>query len=180
MKTLSSQFSKQQGAIRTCQLKRVAGAAMVLCAMVAALPAVAARPDGSREYARGRILVETRAGLSNADLDKALKAYGGKGRKLGQSRLHIVTLPAHVSEVDAVAKLSGRPEFKFVELDLKLSSTMAINDPYAGSAWHLNKVGAPLAWDASMGAGVTIAILDSGADLSHPDLVNNQIGRAHV
>lgn len=167
--------AKQNGAVYACQFKRVAGAAMVLCAMVAALPAMAARPDGSVEYARGRILVETRAGLSNADLDKALKAYGGKGRKLGQSRLHVVTLPAHVSEIDAVAKLSARPEFKFVELDRQWSSTMAINDPYAGSAWHLNKVGAPRAWDASMGAGVTIAILDSGADLSHPDLVNNLV-----
>lgn len=39
------------------------------------------------EFARGRILIEARAGLPDAELDKLVKAHGGKKRKLGQSRL---------------------------------------------------------------------------------------------
>ncbi len=149
----------------------------ILCSMIAAAtlsaaPAFAGNGNEG-EYARGRVLVELQPGVSDLAMEKALKPHGAKGRRLGQSLLHVVHLPANMSETAMVAKLSQRPEFKFVELDRKVQSTMAINDPYAGSAWHLNKVGTPAAWDATTGAGVTIAILDSGVDIAHADLKNN-------
>jgi subtilisin family serine protease len=129
--------------------------------------ALAAQDGG---YARGRILVEARPGLSDADLDRILKEHGGKKHKIGQSRLHIVELPPNVSEQAVVAKLSHRPELKFAELDRIVPAAMAVNDPYAGSEWHLSKIGAQTAWDTTMGRGVTIAVLDSGVNVNHPDL----------
>ena len=55
-----------------------------------------AAPKG--EFARGRIIVETRAGVSASELDKAVKAHGGKSsEKLGQSNLHVVMLPPGLS-----------------------------------------------------------------------------------
>lgn len=136
--------------------------------MSGATLALAAPPD---EYARGRILVEARPGLDNADLDKILKAHGGnKRRKIGQSNIHIVELPPGLSEKDAVAKLARHPAFKYAQLDRKVSPALAVNDPYIGSAWHINKVGAPAAWDSTMGTGITIAILDTGVNVAHPDL----------
>lgn len=122
------------------------------------------------EFARGRILIEARAGLSDADLDALLKAHGGKRRKLGQSRMHVVDLPPGLSEEDVVAKLSRRPEIKFAELDRKFDVAMAVNDPYVGSEWHLARIGAPSAWDTAQGAGITIAVLDTGVNVAHPDL----------
>jgi subtilisin family serine protease len=44
------------------------------------------------------------------------------------------------------------------------------NDPYYSTAWHLPKIGAPTAWDYAQGNPVTIAILDTGVDTTHPDL----------
>jgi thermitase len=45
------------------------------------------------------------------------------------------------------------------------------NDPNFPSQWHLNKLQAPDAWSITLGsAGVPIAIIDSGADSSQPDL----------
>ncbi|SDD10423.1 Serine protease, subtilisin family [Massilia sp. PDC64] len=135
--------------------------------IVAAQSAVAAQDAG---YARGRILIEARPGLSDAALDRILKEHGGKRRKIGQSRLQIVDLPANASEVAVVAKLAHRPELKFAELDRIVHATVAVNDPYAGSEWHLSKIGAASAWDSSLGSGVTIAVLDSGVNVNHPDL----------
>lgn len=40
--------------------------------------------------------------------------------------------------------------------------------------WNLNAVGAPEAWAAGFtGAGVTVAVIDTGVDLDHPDLVSS-------
>ncbi|MDR0683245.1 MAG: S8 family serine peptidase, partial [Dysgonamonadaceae bacterium] len=39
--------------------------------------------------------------------------------------------------------------------------------------WHLNKIEADEAWDITKGASnITVAIIDQGFDISHPDLVN--------
>ncbi len=44
------------------------------------------------------------------------------------------------------------------------------NDPYVGLQWSLDQIHAPQAWATSTGAGQVIAVVDSGVDLSHPDL----------
>ena len=132
------------------------------------------------EFARGRILIEARAGLSDADLDALLKTHGGKRRKLGQSRMHVVDLPPGLSEEDVVAKLSRRPEIAFAQLDRKHDLAMAVNDPYVGSEWHLAKIGAPTAWDTAQGAGVTIAVLDTGVNVAHPDLKDRIVSGFNV
>ena len=54
---------------------------------------------------------------------------------------------------------------------LKLLSTTP-NDPYFEDQWHLTQINAPEAWDIETAGGkdVRIAIVDSGVDLTHPDL----------
>ena len=142
------------------------------------LSAHAAGDDGA--YARGRILIEAKAGLSDDSLATLLQAHGARGRKLGKSRLHVVDLPAGASEVEMVAKLAHRPELKFAELDRVVSTSMAVNDPYIGSAWHLGKIGAPTAWDSTLGTGVTIAVLDTGINIAHPDLQARMVAGYNV
>lgn len=45
-----------------------------------------------------------------------------------------------------------------------------VNDPGLGRQWALERIGAPTAWSVATGEGTTIAIVDSGIDLAHPDL----------
>jgi thermitase len=157
-------------------------AAMTLPALLAigfamvAPTASAARPEaGAEQYARGRILVMPRAGLSTDEFAKVLAPHGGRGRKVGQSDLHIVDLPGNASEKAVIERLLKNPHIKFAELDRAFKSSFAANDPYLGSEWHLGKVNAPAAWDLGQGNGVTVAILDSGVEGGHPDLAAQMV-----
>ncbi len=46
-------------------------------------------------------------------------------------------------------------------------------DPCAGNQWGIVNVKAPQAWSVTRGAGVTVAVIDTGADFGHPDLAAN-------
>lgn len=137
--------------------------------------AAAASPAGATQWASGRILVMPRAGLAPRELARILGAHGGKARKVGQSDLHIVDLASRGSEKAIANLLARHPQLKFAEVDQRVAPHLAVNDPFAGSQWHLAKVGAPAAWDVSHGDGVTIAVLDSGVDESHPDLASRVV-----
>lgn len=53
------------------------------------------------------------------------------------------------------------------------SDDAAPGDPFSGQQWGLEKIHASEAWATATGHGVTIAIVDTGVDLGHPDLAAN-------
>ncbi|PLS75372.1 MAG: hypothetical protein CYG61_07655, partial [Actinobacteria bacterium] len=46
----------------------------------------------------------------------------------------------------------------------------AVTDPRLSEQWGLPAIGAPTAWSVGIGNGVTIAVVDTGADFGHEDL----------
>ena len=51
----------------------------------------------------------------------------------------------------------------------------ATDDPLRAQQWGLDQVHAEEAWSASTGSGAVVAVVDSGVDLSHPDLKANLV-----
>ena len=151
------------------------GCALAALAPTAAFAADPATTGNPGAWAKGRILVMPRAGLPDVYLGKALTLHGGKARRIGRSDLHIVDLPPNVSETAVVQLLARHPHLRFAELDRRVDPALATTDPYTGSEWHLVNINAAAAWDVSQGAGVTIAILDSGVLATHPDLAANMV-----
>jgi thermitase len=137
---------------------------------IAGVHSTATQAAQPTEWVKGRVIVQGRAGLSDAELGKIVKMHAGQARRIGNSDLHIIDLPAHMSETAVQAVLARNPHLKFAELDGLVTPNLVTNDPYLGSSWHLSKIGAPTAWDTAQGSGMTIAILDTGVDATHPDL----------
>lgn len=122
-------------------------------------------------YAKGRILLQTKAGLSDKELDKLIKPHGGRrGDRLQGLDVHIIELPPQASEIAVAKALKHHPHVKFAELDEQVTSALQPNDTYYSRAWHLPLIGAPTTWDTNTGTGITVAILDTGVDGTHPEL----------
>lgn len=155
---------------------RLSIAASALAAAFACTSAFAQGQAGASErFASGRILVLPNAGLSEDKIDQLVKAQGGKrSQRVGQSDLRIVDVPPGL-EKQMTEKLKNNPHFKFAELDRMVEPAFVPNDPYLGSQWHTTKINAAAAWDLATGAGVIIAIADTGIEATHPDLIDRLV-----
>ena len=125
-------------------------------------------------WAKGRLLIAPRAGLTAGEFENALKPHNAKSRiHLKKINTHIVELPAGADEVAVMRELKKDPRLKYVELDMAVTHAASVTDPYYSYSWALPTIQAPTAWDSANGSGVIIAILDSGIDATHPDLAPN-------
>lgn len=55
----------------------------------------------------------------------------------------------------------------------KVEEISSLSDAQQKSGWGITAFNLPKAWEKTRGEGVKIAVLDSGCDLDHPDLIQN-------
>jgi subtilisin family serine protease len=122
-------------------------------------------------YRPGAVLIGLRPGVPAAALDTALAAQGW----LPESHIEPLRLvsvavpPGH--ELVAIAALRRLPGVAFAELDYRGQAAEVPNDPAWARQWALPKINAPAAWDVVTGTtDLTIAAVDTGIQLAHPDL----------
>jgi serine protease len=74
------------------------------------------------------------------------------------------------------------PGVRFAEVEHTYAATRSPHDPYLVRQWGLSKIGAPKAWDRETGrtSPVTVAVLDTGVDLKHPDLLGQVVPGKNV
>ena len=76
--------------------------------------------------------------------------------------------------LDAVASFSRNTNVRYATPDVSYRVQTIPDDPLYEDQWGMESIGAPEAWERSTGSkSVIVAVLDSGIDLTHPDLEAN-------
>ncbi|QGN57668.1 S8 family serine peptidase [Nostocoides sp. HKS02] len=118
---------------------------------------------------RGGANVSTRL----ADVARAAKAQGAQQRRVLR-QLGTVSIAVPQGQADQIAaQLRQRSDVARVDVVVRKTLSFVPNDEYySTTAPYLDAISAPAAWDVHQGdATVKIAVVDSGVDVSHPDLV---------
>jgi hypothetical protein len=147
---------------------RFAFAALLGCvALVSGAGGVAEARDP--RWVEDELLVRVQPGARAAGL--ALLASEGATTERQVSPLDVTLVrvpPGRRTAAQQRLRASGR--FRFVERNYVARAAETPDDPEYPAQWALPRLQAPQVWDLSRGLGVTIAVVDSGVDASHPDL----------
>ncbi len=129
-----------------------------------------ARPDGEAATQ----LEATFAALGVTAVEPLFAEPGGSAAPRGSaapSGTYRLRLPPGADIAAAVDALRANADVSYAEPDYLARAAAIPNDPLYATQWALPHIGAPAAWDVVTGTATTvIALVDSGLDLTHPDL----------
>jgi subtilisin family serine protease len=146
--------------------------------------APAARADAP---ATGRLLVTLRPGTAPHARTAVAASAGARPAGFSVPQIRLVTVrPRRGDSPRALAaRLRADPRVARVQVEHRARPRLAANDPALttpepapGTApgttieWWAAREGFPQAWDVSTGAGATVAVIDTGAETTHPELAD--------
>ncbi len=137
--------------------------------------------EGETNYAHGEVLVltvpaqaGTRAPLPDVAglADTRVEEYGYLSSRGSRRFLHLRS--SRLSTPELLARLAADPRVEVACPNYRRKLCRVPGDPKWGKLWGLRKINAPKAWDTSIGSAEVVAVvIDTGADLGHPDLAPN-------
>lgn len=141
-------------------------------------------PTPEAEYAQGQIVAKFKPQYTDSQINQMLSKYNASIiKKIEGMNITVIKVP--VGQETAIQTAIAKEEMtQYSEPDYILSIRSTPNDQNFGNQWGLNNTGqtinnhsctangdvnAPEAWDITKGSGVTVGIVDSGIDASHPE-----------
>jgi PKD repeat protein len=171
---------------------------MLFCAVMVAMPSIGVGQAANARAASHRpdeLLVKLRPQVSEARGQGLLRGHGARRadrfprpkrlRAAAIDRWWHVTLAPGQDLERAIERLSKHADVERVERNYEVFAHATPNDPKFSQLWALHNIGqtggtadadidAPEAWDVATGStDVVVAVVDTGIDYTHPDLVAN-------
>lgn len=137
----------------------------------------------SVEVAAGSALVRFKKGVSTSAASVALASAGFSVlNSFERFNWSVVTLPNGLSVEAGLLLLKSNPVVELAEPNLAYRAKRVPNDIYAVRQYALAKVQAFPAWEYETGfsSRVTVAVLDTGIEGSHPDISAKLVGTSRA
>lgn len=131
--------------------------------------------DAKNVYVAGRVVVRFKEGAPRATIEAALLAAGVTYYRYPGMNYVVAYHAPDVTFDQMRTKLQAASVFEAVTRDtIYYGKAVYPTDPRYGEQWPLPKINAPAGWPYSAGSpDVVVAVLDTGVNLSHPDLAVN-------
>ncbi|OFS95119.1 peptidase S8 [Stenotrophomonas sp. HMSC10F06] len=138
------------------------------------------------KYKDGSTEVATPTALASSLKAAAAAVPAAQGRALGLQKLRQLAIGPTVVKADRpldraeaellMRRLAADPSVEYVEVDQLMQATLVPNDTRFSEQWGFGTSNASInvrpAWDKATGAGVVVAVIDTGIT-NHPDLNAN-------
>ncbi|QIO87050.1 peptidase S8 [Stenotrophomonas rhizophila] len=138
------------------------------------------------KYKDGSSAIATPTALASSLKAAASAVPAAQGRALGLQKLRQLAIGPTVVKTDRpldqaesellMRRLAADPNVEYVEVDQLMQATLVPNDTRLSEQWGFGTSNASInvrpAWDKATGAGVVVAVIDTGIT-SHPDLNAN-------
>jgi len=146
--------------------------AAIVVAIGVALAAAPALAQKEKDYAKGELLVKFRTGHDGKAAEAIEKIGARVLEKLSRLDVSRIDLPKGLDVDKAIARFKALPFVEFAEPNYIFKPTWSTSDPRWDDQWGLRKISTPAGWGIETGRSeVIIAIVDTGVELDHPDLV---------
>ncbi len=148
-------------------------------------PSLAQQPQPYPDFVPGDVVVKFRSPTAGPDVRQRLRAEGISLLQISQDGRSARVQVKPGSESGMIRALAVRSDVEFATYNYRIHALGDPNDPEYSNQWGLNNIGqlggtldadidAPEAWAIYSGSGnKTVAIIDTGVDLDHPDLQAN-------
>ena len=136
------------------------------------------RDDGP-EYVKDIIVLGLKPAKSGVSVRTAIGEAKGRVTSTALAgRDMVVKLPAGTDGSALLARLRLDPDIRFAQFDTRVHMDYAMNDTWVHEQYGLFNIRAPYGWNWNVSgnkgsSGVKVAVIDTGVDLDHPDLVGH-------
>ena len=138
---------------------------------------------GGPEYRDSDILASFQDNTSQDEIDRLVGSQGYHVKRVIEGTgNYVIGISGNQDPVRAAEDFRNNPLVKHAEPNWvgrvtevsDVGVSRIPNDPNLSRQWAIEAMGLPYAWDRTTGSsGVTVAVIDTGVQVSHPDLAGN-------